>query len=641
MSSEEILENIKKVVSETVPIGTVVTAVEFEGPEVVIYTRNPSMLVEETDVVKEIAKKIQKRIVIRPDASVLVEKEEATRLIREIVPPEAEITGITFDPTIYEVIIEAKKPGVVIGRNGEVMREIIKKVRWAPRVMRTPPLESSTVRGIRDTMERESEDIREILKKIGHRIYRKESTRSDWIRVTSLGGWREVGRSSMLLQTPDSKVLIDCGVNVAADTPDLAYPYLSAPEFKNAINDGELDAIILTHAHLDHSGFVPFIYKYGFDGPIYCTPPTRDLMSLLCLDYIDISQREDRPVPYGKKEIKEVIKHVIPLDYGEVRDIAPDVRLTMHNAGHILGSSIAHMNVGNGLHNVAYTGDFKYDYTRLFEPATSRFPRLETLIMESTYGSRNDRMPQRGVAEKEFMKAIKDTLDKKGKVLIPVLSVGRAQELMVVLEEYFAEGKMEKCPVFLDGMIWEATAIHTTYPEYLCKKLRDQIFHFGHNPFLSDVFEAVGTDSRRQEIKEGDPAVVLATSGMLIGGPSVEYFKTWADDEKNMLIFVSYQSEGTLGAKVQRGMTELPLRSDTGKTKTLQVKLQHRTIKGFSGHSDINQLMNFVKHIDSRLERILCVHGEESKCIELASAIYRKYKIPTTPPQNLETIRLS
>jgi hypothetical protein len=126
---------------------------------------------------------------------------------------------------------------------------------------------------------------------------------------------------------------------------------------------------------------------------------------------------------------------------------------------------------------------------------------------------------------------------------------------------------------------------------------------------------------------------------MLIGGPSVEYFKSWADDEKNMLIFVSYQSEGTLGAKVQKGMTELPLKDDTGRTRTLQVRIKHQTIKGFSGHSDINQLMNFVKRIDARLERILCVHGEESKCIELASQIYRKYKIPTTPPQNLETIR--
>ncbi len=641
MGSEEILQHIKEVVNGTIPIGAVVTTVEFEGPDVVIYSRNPGMLIDDSNLIRDLAKKLRKRILIRPDSSVLTDEETATEGIRSIVPAEGEITSITFDHTSFEVIIEAKKPGLVIGKSGATLRDIAKKVRWAPRVVRTPPIESSTVRGIRETLEREIQDRRDILKRIGHRIYRKEDVRSEWVRITALGGFREVGRSCLLLQTPESKILLDCGVNVTSDDPNIAYPYLSAPEFKYVLTAGDLDAIVVSHAHLDHSGFIPFLYKYGYDGPVYCTPPTRDLMTLLQLDYLDITSKEDRESPYSRKEIKDVIKHTITLDYKEVRDIAPDVRLTLHNAGHILGSSIVHLHVGNGLHNIAYTGDLKYDYTRLFEPASTKFPRLETLIIESTYGGYNDRMPPRTEGEREFIRIISETIARKGKVLIPVLSVGRAQELVVVLEEFIRNGMFAGIPVWLDGMIWEATAIHTTYPEYLSKRLRDQIFHQGHNPFLSKVFDAVGDANQRKDIIEGGPAIILATSGMLIGGPSVEYFKALADDPTNTLVFVSYQAEGSLGSRVQKGWNEIPLRGENGRTEVIRVNMDVRTVDGFSGHSDHTQLINFVRKINGKLERVLTNHGDGSKSIELASIIYKSFKKETRSPLNLETIRLS
>ena len=641
MTSEEILQNIKEVVNETIPVGVVVTDVDFEGPDVVIYSRNPGMLIDDSNIIREIAKTLRKRIVIRPDPSALIDEETATEEIKAIVPPEAEISDITFDHTSYEVIIEAKKPGLVIGKSGATLRDIAKKVRWAPRVVRTSPIDSSTVRGIRETLERETEDRRNILKKIGHRIYRKEDVRSEWVRLTALGGFREVGRSCLLLQTPESKIMLDCGVNVASDDPNIAFPYLAAPEFKYVLTSGELDAIVVTHAHLDHSGFIPFLYKYGYDGPVYCTPPTRDLMTLLQLDYLDITRREDKDPPYSRKEIRDVVKHTITLDYKEVRDIAPDVRLTLHNAGHIMGSSIVHLHVGNGLHNIAYTGDLKYDYTRLFEPASTRFPRLETLIIESTYGGYNDRMPPRSESERELIRIINNTILRKGKVLVPVLSVGRAQEIVVVLEEYMRSGMFEGVPVWLDGMIWEATAIHTTYPEYLSRRLREQIFHQGHNPFLSDIFDAVSDANQRKEIIEGDPAIILATSGMLIGGPSVEYFKALADDPANSLVFVSYQAEGSLGSRIQKGWNEIPLKGANGKTEVIRVNMDVHTVDGFSGHSDHTQLINFVRKINTKLERVLTNHGDGSKSIELASIIYKTFKKETRSPQNLESIRLS
>ena len=209
-------------------------------------------------------------------------------------------------------------------------------------------------------------------------------------------------------------------------------------------------------------------------------------MTLLQIDYLDIAQREGKFLPYGQRDVKKAVLHTIPLDYQEVTDIAPDIRLTLHNAGHILGSAIVHLHIGDGAYNLAYTGDFKYANTRLLEMANNQFPRLETIIMEATYGGPKDNMPSRRESENVLTTIINNTIKNGGKVLIPVLAVGRAQELIIVIEEKMRRGIIEEVPVYIDGMISEATAIHTTHPEYLSKDLRQMIFHQGHSPFLAD-----------------------------------------------------------------------------------------------------------------------------------------------------------
>jgi len=296
--------------------------------------------------------------------------------------------------------------------------------------------------------------------------------------------------------------------------------------------------------------------------------------------------------------------------------------------------------VGNGLHNVAYTGDLKFSKTRLLEPANVRFPRLETLILESTYGGSKNIQPTREDAERDLLKTIRRTIERKGKVLIPVLAVGRAQELMLVLEEAMRHKKLPEVPIYLDGMIWEATAIHTAYPEYLSKSVRDQIFHQEHNPFLSKVFDSVPNSNRRKEIMEGDPAIILATSGMLVGGSSVEYFKNFAPDKRNSIIFVSYQAEGSMGSRVQKGWNEVTMKNELGRTEAININMEIRTIEGFSGHSDRNQLINFVRKVSNGTEKVFTNHGESGKCIDLASSIYKMFKVETRSPLNLETMRV-
>jgi Cft2 family RNA processing exonuclease len=391
-------------------------------------------------------------------------------------------------------------------------------------------------------------------------------------------------------------------------------------------------------------GFTPFLFKYGYDGPVYCTSPTQDLMTMLQVDYLDVAQREGKLAPYGLKDVRKLVMHTIPLNYGEVTDIAPDVRLTLHNAGHILGSSIAHLHIGDGLYNLAYTGDFKYARSRLLEPATDRFPRLETLIMESTYGAPQDLMPSRKNSERQLVDYINRTLERGGKVLIPVLAVGRAQELLVVIEEYMSRGTLLEAPVFVDGMIIEATAIHTAHPEYLARELRDKIFHQGQNPFLAEYFTQVDGHKVRDEILEAGPCIILATSGMLTGGPSVEYFKQLAGNPDNSIIFVSYQVEGTLGRRIQKGRRQLPFRNAGDRRQVVKVELQIHTVEGFSGHSDRRQLMDYVRRIQPKPERVLTCHGEASKCINLASSLHRaqaqRRRLETRAIQNFETVRL-
>jgi KH/beta-lactamase-domain protein len=627
---------LSQTILEHVPKEAEVTRIEFEGPTLAVYTKKPELLIEQSQVVAEIVSLIRKRIVVRSDPSVRLTEKETEKLIQTIIPAEAEITGVNFDPSLGEVIVEAKKPGLVIGKEGSVLHEVIKQTKWRPRVLRSPPIPSKIMAHMRHFLHSESKDRNRILRSVGERIFRPTLYGVGDIRLTCLGGFQEVGRSAILVQTRESNVLLDCGVNPGAANPVDAFPRLDAPQF----NIDSLDAVVISHAHLDHCAILPFLFKYGYDGPVYSSSPTSSLMTLLQLDYLDVMSKQGVMAPYDQKDVRETVLHTIPLRFGVVTDIAPDIRLTLHNAGHILGSSIVHLHIGEGLHNLVYTSDYKFSKTMLLEPAATQFPRVETIITESTYGAPNDLMPSRIEAEEKLASIVNQTFEKGGKVLIPVPAVGRAQEIMLILDGYMKRGAIKEAPIFLEGMISEATAITTAYPEYLERDVRNSILHEGINPFQSDYFTIVEHPSARQEIIDGPPCIVIATSGMLEGGPVIEYFKQLASDEKNALIFVSYQIEGTLGRRVQKGLAETPIVNSDGKIEILKVRLRVDSIEGFSGHSDRRQIVNFIRRVAPKLERIIVCHGERAKCMSLAGFFERAYKTEVVVPALLETIRL-
>jgi KH/beta-lactamase-domain protein len=628
MTIEERLRELKEKIDGIVPSGISVTQVEFEGPELVIYTEDPKKFADQADLIRILARDLRKRIVVRP--TILEDPEKAGGKIREVVPETAGITDLFFDADTGEVLIEAEKPGVVIGKNGATLREITKEIGWTPKVVRTPPIESTTIKQIRQYLRSVKEERKTFLRAIGRRIHREATSKDEWVRVTTLGCCREVGRAAFLISTPESKILLDCGEKPSAAN---GTPYLYVPEIHPLSG---LDAVVLTHAHLDHCALVPLLFKYGFDGPVYSTPPTRDLSAMLQLDYLEVIQKEAGKTPYTSTDVKNYIRHSITLNYGAVTDIAPDIKLTFHNAGHILGSAIAHFHIGDGLYNIAFTGDFNYSKSRLFSPAQNQFPRLETVFMESTYGGSNDIQPSRKEAEERLYEVVNALLSRGGKVLIPAFAVGRSQEVMLALEEGMRLNRIPRVNVYLDGMIREATAIHTTYPEYLNADLRNQIFHDGMNPFLAPCFIQVDSAERREQVVGGDPCIIITTSGMLNGGPVMEYLKALAPDAKNALVFVGYQAEGTIGRRIQKGWREVPL----GGRETIAINMEIDTVDGFSGHSDRRELVNYIGHLQPRPEKIFTIHGDENKTIDLAVSLHKRFHIETHSPLNLETYRM-
>ncbi len=631
------MANILDEVLKQLPEEARISEAVFEGANIILYTKNISFFLDNQGLIRNIVDNIKKRIELRPDPSLCLEIEKAEEKIKKILPEEAGIASILFDPQRSLVTIEAEKPGLAIGKNGELLKEIKKQTLWVPIIQRTPAIRSKIIENIRSVLYENNDYRKKLLHHVGERIYGgwTREKKQEWVRVTFLGAGREVGRSCILLQTPESTVMLDCGINVAGQDSD-SFPYLDSPEF----NIQKLDAIICSHAHIDHSGLIPFIYKMGYRGPTYMTAPTRDTSALLALDNIGVAYKEAKKTIYSASDVKEMVKHTITIEYEEVTDITPDIRLTFYNAGHILGSAQTHLHIGNGLHNLVYTGDFKYGKTRLLEKAVTSFPRLETVIIESTYGAKEDVLPPRKDEEDRMIATVNKVLSRNGKILIPVLGSGRAQEVMLILEDAIKTQLIPNIPIFIQGLVWDITAIHTAYPDYLNKNIKKAIFHRDQNPFLSDCFKHVaGAKEQKQVIEETGPCIILATSGMMQGGASVSYFKELADNPKNAVIFVSYLGKGTLGRRIQSGEKEIILNGNS-RPEIIKVNLEIVTIAGLTGHSGRNQLTSYIYNLDPKPKRVILNHGESSKCLDLASSLHKLYKIETNAPRNLESLRV-
>ena len=596
----------------------------FEGPKIVIYVNNVDLFIKGIEIGKNLAQKYKKRIEIRVNPKLLKGEEYIKEKAKEILNG-IKIKDIYLEKHRSTLYIETYEPekidlNLINKLREETLCNII--------IQRAPLKSSKIINVIRAYLHKNSLYKSEFLNKVGEKILERKPQRLDHYRIVFLGAGREVGRSSFLLQTKESNILLDCGLGAGNYSED-RYPILNIPEF----DIQNLDAVIISHAHLDHVGFIPYLFRIGWRGPVYLTEPTRDIAALVLLDYLKVSNKQSKNPIFTSKEIKLFLKHSITLNYSEVTDITGDIKISLHNANHIIGSSMVHINI-EGKHNVLYTGDYRFNKMPLLERPNTIYQRLETLIIESTYGGFNDKHPSREETEALFIHDIKETIEKGGKVLIPVLAVGRGQDVLLTLLNAIENKILPEVNIYLEGIVWETSMIHTAYPEFLSKEIKEKI-ESGKNPFERENVIRASKKEREQIITSKEPSIIIATSGMMQGGPILDYFSYAAEDEKNLLAFVSYQAQGTLGRTILDGQREIVLND-----RKINIKMKVNKYEGFSGHADHFESISFIKYLRPKPKQVITIHGEIPKPYELASKIYRKFGIYSYAPKNGDIIRL-
>jgi len=612
-------QNIMAVILQSLPHEANLTKIEYEGPCIALYSKNPSYLLQNNQLVLNMVNTIKKRIVIRIDESLRLSQDESTKVIGDTVPKESGIAGTFFDAVLGEAVIFARKPWTILREGGDV--DLTEKIGWKVRVRKAPqnmlPIEI-LYKILGETVSQRTKFYREV----GDKIFRPKLTEQAEASLLTLGGFAEVGRSCMLLETRESKIILDCGLNLSAKDSLGALPRFDI----TGIGMEDVDAVVLSHAHLDHTGFLPALFKYGYRGPVYCTEPTLLLMSILQRDYLKYSGSD---ALYSEQDIDRAVTHTITLMLGIVTDISPDIKLVLSNSGHIIGSTSIHLHIGNGEHNLVYTSDMKFGKTQTLENASWSFPRVETMIIESTYGGKEDIMCPREQSEANLVSAVERTLTAGGHVLMPVPAVGISQELILLLDRFTKGGRL-KTKVLVEKIISEATAVYEAYPEFLSKELGKHVLESEASQFGSE-FSIVESET----LKPSEPAIVLAPSSMLIGGPSVGYLKQIADNPKSTLIILSYQSLDTPGRAILDGARQIRIGGET-----IELQCQVERIDGLGSHSDYNQLMAYVMRLRPKLRRVLVNHGERPKAQNLASMINKQFRIQTQHPLVQEAIKL-
>ena len=429
------------------------------------------------------------------------------------------------------------------------------------------------------------------------------------MRLTFYGGAQEVGRAAILLEEQRKNLMFDCGIKLGEKTE---YPLLHDDELRRVQN------VTISHAHLDHSGYLPHVYSKRAKPRIFLTKPTRDLMGVLLSDYYRIhhGEREQRKL-FSSKNVDDVLKDARMMEYNE--PFTSDFKMSFHPAGHILGSAITKVHEKGG---VIFSGDICMRKTKVLDPCERNLTG-ETLLIETTYGGREDVLPSYKDSYSQMIKIINETLNKGGHVIIPSFAVGRAQEVLLALDDYMRSGALPQTKIYMDGMIDKAMRIYRHNAIYANDDIKRRILMSEDDPFKSPNFHHPRSKTREDVLKE--PSIIVTTSGMLSGGPVLFYLDKLGNDPKNALIFVGYQAEGTTGSKVIKGERRLRI-----KDREINLRLRVERIR-ISGHADFNELLQFVRSIKG-LKRVFLMHGEKT---DLKDAIEKKYEVVV--PRLLET----
>ncbi len=421
------------------------------------------------------------------------------------------------------------------------------------------------------------------------------------MKARVLGAAQEVGRSGFLVDCDGTNFLLDYGVMFGKRGMPPLYPLHVRPK--------EVDSVIITHAHLDHSGYVPSLFVSG-NLPVYATPPTFDLSQLLIEDMLKI---EKNAHPFDLPELNNMLRNAKEIGYKQ-KIKRSNASFELRDSGHVLGGSSVLVESNNK--RLFYTGDINLKGSRMLNEADLDFDEIDLLITESTY-SQTAQMP-REEAERGLVEYANDVMDRKGVLFIPSFSLERSQEIACVLKNAKFKHK-----IIMDGMALKVNEIIFRYPEYL----RD-------SKVFSDAINGAVSIRDHKERKKAleEPCVVISPAGMLVGGNAVYYLQHLAFSEKNGIALVSYQGDGTPGRKLL----------DTGKVssggKDVKVSAEVRQFE-FSGHSDRNDLFELVKKIKGN-PKVLTVHGDPDSCVKFAEEIHERFGLDAHAPVADEIIQV-
>ena len=455
------------------------------------------------------------------------------------------------------------------------------------------------------------------------------------LEIQPLGSGCEVGRSCILLKFQNKTIMLDCGIHPSFNGT------CSLPFF-DEIEPSDIDLLLITHFHLDHVGALPyFLEKTNFNGECYMTHPTRSIYKLILVDYIKVTFSKTEESLFKEQDVKNSLRKIKSLDYHQEIEYK-GIKFSAYNAGHVLGAAMFLIEI-SGI-NILYTGDYSREYDRHLQPAEIPNKEINVLIIESTYGI--NQYEDRDEREKKFTKYVDEVVSRGGKCLLPVFALGRAQELLLILDEFWDLNmdKLGDIPIYYaSSLAKNSIKFFSTYINMAGDYIKKKNFEDGKNPFEFKHIKPVKVETEINEVEGDKPCVVFASPGMLQNGLSKNLFEKWCSDKKNGIVITGYCTEKTLAKTVLGEPTKIKISPDKPE-QDLLMSVKYVT---FSAHSDFKHSSEFIKNLEPK--NIILVHGEGKEMERLRNAYerlkfeneeYRKFLQKVFNPQNCQKIIL-
>jgi metallo-beta-lactamase family protein len=448
------------------------------------------------------------------------------------------------------------------------------------------------------------------------------------MRLTFFGGAGSVTGANYLLESGGHRILVDCGLEQGSH-------YAERKNFEPfGYDPAGIEAVFVTHAHLDHTGRLPKLHKDGFRGTIYSTPPTRDSAELILLDSEHIlskeAEREGQPPLYAIADIDRVMEHWKGINYHEPVEVGP-FRIEPYDAGHILGSASYKVEVEGK--TIVFSGDLGNYPPPIIKP-TEFFDFADYCLIESTYGDRVHSNPD--TRKEELENVIEDTVRSGGVLMIPAFAMERTQDLLYNLHQLFEERRVPRVPVYIDSpLAIKITDVYRKYEQYFNREVQN-IVRSGDDILNFPGLRLTLTTEQSKEINDAPvPKIIIAGSGMSNGGRILHHEHRYLSDPKSTILFIGYQAAGSLGRRIMEGATKVMISG-----QEVPVRCKKRTISAYSAHADQPRLLQWIKPLRQSLKRAFVVQGEPESSEALAEKIRDAFAIDTVVPKAGDTVVL-